>query len=585
MNLAELYNVLTEFVQEEARVQRNEHLKHIRRPIEDRIEEERCLADLKFTGNGGDDGKTFKFECSGGMGNTAQFREGDRLRLHNGEYEMGLDVILTRESDKGVELRPESSFSKLSGSLSANSFGWILDESFFDSEKMLIGGLENAIASADGRDRVLSLFAGTTQEVMEFGLDDMDDAESYADEAGLNDSQADALTMAASASHSHLVQGPPGTGKTYVLARTVATLVERGERVLLSAFTHRAIHHALQACHKAIRDPDRIGKIGNYVHDPTLAPISQYDSWGRSPLRHQFGGLLVGATPYAAASRRLADVTFDTVVIDEASQMTIPLAILAMLKGKKFIFFGDHRQLPPVLQSIPKRDAATWSVFGSLARHSAVTTLTTTYRLNADLSRWPSENFYSGDLKSHESVAVRTTVYPNGTPEHAALSSAASIVHIEVPHEASRTVSTEEADAVTAVAEAALLAGVAAEEIGVVTPYRRQAQRIRQFLRSSLPARDLNPGGIVVDTVERFQGQEREIIILSLTTSDPEFLNRVADFYYQEERWNVAATRARSKLVIIGSPAMAEFNPLDAELTESISLIRRLLDSAEKIIL
>jgi DNA replication ATP-dependent helicase Dna2 len=585
MNLTNLHTTLTDFVQEEARVQRDEHLKHIRRPIEDRVEEERCLADLTFKHLSGDDNKNCLFECPGTLGNTAQFREGDRLRLHNGEYEMGMDVMLVRESGKGIELRSEDRFSALAASVKANAYGWILDESFFDSEKMLLTGLENAMATADGRDRVLSLFAGTAQDEMDFGLDDLDDADNYADEAGLNDSQAEALTMAASAKHSHLVQGPPGTGKTYVLARTIATLVERGERVLLSAFTHRAIHHALRSCLNAIRDEECIAKIGTYIHDTTLAPISQYVSWGRCPLRHKSGGILVGATPFASASKRLADVTFDTVVVDESSQMTIPLAILAMLKGRKFIFFGDHKQLPPVLQSIPKRDAASWSVFGSLARHSDVTTLTTTYRLNKDLAHWPSENFYSGDLLSHESVAARKTVYPNGQPDHAALKTTASIVYIEIPHEGNRTVSPEEAEAVTAITDAALLAGISPEEIGVVTPFRRQAQRIRQAIRKSIRVKDLNPAAIVVDTVERFQGQERELVILSLTTSDPEFLNRIADFYYQEERWNVAATRARSKLVIIGSPTMAQFDPLDTDLAESVSLIRRLLNNAEKIAL
>jgi DNA replication ATP-dependent helicase Dna2 len=582
-SLTELHTVLTDFVRDESRVQRDQHLKHLHKPIEDRVEEERCLADLRCEGEAEHERKSYRFRAGSGLGNTSRFREGDRLRLHRGDYEAGIDVILTRESEHGVELRATDSHSRLSANIATNPAGWVLDEGFFDSEKMLLEGLERAMASADGRDRILSLFAGTAQDEMDFGLDDILDTESFAAEAGLNDSQADALTMATSAAHSHLIQGPPGTGKTYVLARTVATLVERGERVLVSAFTHRAIHNALVACHAAIRDPERIAKIGIYHHDPSLAPVPQFESWSKSPLRHVFGGLIVGATPFAAFSSRLADATFDTVVIDEASQMTIPLAILAMLKGRKFLFFGDHRQLPPVLQSIPKRDVGTWSVFGSLVRHSEITTLKTTYRLNADLARWPSESFYSGDLQPHASVADRRTVFPNRPPEHPALAHPASAIFWEVPHEGARTVSIQEADAICGIVEDAVLSGIAPAEIGIVTPYRRQAQRIRKCLRNSASLKDANVSDIVVDTVERFQGQEREIVLLSLTTSDPEFLTSVGDFFFQEERWNVAATRARSKLILVASPALLDFSPFDTDLQESVSLVHALLQSATRL--
>jgi DNA replication ATP-dependent helicase Dna2 len=77
-----------------------------------------------------------------------------------------------------------------------------------------------------------------------------------------------------------------------------------------------------------------VAKIGVPLYDPSLDSIRQFASWRKSPLPRLHGGLLVGATPFAAGSRRLAEASFDTVVIDESSQMTIPLAVLAMLKGK-----------------------------------------------------------------------------------------------------------------------------------------------------------------------------------------------------------------------------------------------------------
>ncbi|MFK5921873.1 MAG: AAA domain-containing protein [Verrucomicrobiota bacterium] len=578
-DLESLNLVLCDFVHNEAQAQRDQYQRHIQRPIEERIIEERCLADLHISNDMDPEKRSYHFTCTSRLGNTARFREGDRLRLHRGEgLDQGFDVVLVREWDKGGEIRPESGIGELTTLLETETKGWILDEGFFDSEKLLLSGLDSAMKSEDGRERILSLFGGFAQKEMEFGMEDMDDGEAYAEDAGLDFSQSEALSLAISTNHCHLIQGPPGTGKTYVLAQTIATLVERGERVLLTAFTHRAIHHALKTCHRVIRDPDRIAKIGVSVFDPALAPIAQYGSWKKSRIRHQHGGLLVGATPFAAASRRLAEARFDTVVIDEASQMTVPLAILAMMKGKRFLFFGDHQQLPPVLQSIPKHDASSWSVFGSLIRHSDVSTLKTTYRLNSELSQWPSKTFYANELVPEASIADRQLPLPNRKPGHAALSDIASLIFWQVHHEKSRTSSKEEAQAVSAIIVDAVRSGLKASDIGVVTPYRRQAKLIKQKLRQSSLLPDGAADDVVIDTVERFQGQERELVILSLTTSDSSFLDKVADFYLQAQRWNVAITRARSKLIIVGSPLLTNYTPVDPDLDDAAYLVRDLLD-------
>lgn len=578
-DLESLSRVLGDFVHNEAQAQRDQYQRHIQRPIEERVIEERCLADLQISADMDPEKRSYHFTCSSRFGNTARFREGDRLCLHRGKpSEQSFDVVLVREWDKGGEIRPESSVGQLSAILETESHGWILDEGFFDSEKMLLAGLDQAMKSETGRERILSLFGGFAQKEMEFGMENMDDGDAYAEDAGLDFSQTEALALAISTNHCHLIQGPPGTGKTYVLAQTVATLVERGERVLLTAFTHRAIHHALKTCHQVIRDPDRIAKIGVPVFDPSLAPIAQYGSWKKSRIRHQHGGLVVGATPFAAASRRLAEARFDTIVIDEASQMTVPLAILAMMKASRFIFFGDHRQLPPVLQSVPKQEASSWSVFGSLIEHSEISTLKTTYRLNSELSRWPSKTFYANELVSDPSIAERQLPLPNRKPGHAALADSSSLVFWQVHHQKSQTSSKEEASAVSSIIVDALRSGLKAADIGVVTPYRRQAKLIKQKLRRSSLLPDGAADEVVIDTVERFQGQERELVILSLTTSDSSFLDKIADFYLQAERWNVAITRARSKLIIVGSTLLLNYTPVDPDLDDAAYLVRDLLD-------
>lgn len=307
-DLLALYRTLKEFIEDEARVQREQFLKHITRPLEERVMEERCLDRLRYTGDYDPKRGTFRFVCDGPHGNAACFRPGDRLRLHRGDYESStLEAQLIRESDRDLELRPENTMTGFRLALKETAADWILDESYFEIHALLLKGLDAAMESEMGRERVLSLFAGTGQLEMDiFDLGDMDSVAAFGEEAGLNESQTEALALATSSQHAHLVQGPPGTGKTFVLARTVAALVERGERVLVSAFTHRAIHHALKGCLRTVRDPKRLAKIGVPIHDPELGKIRQYENWSKCPLKHVEGGIVVGATPFSAYSKRLS---------------------------------------------------------------------------------------------------------------------------------------------------------------------------------------------------------------------------------------------------------------------------------------
>jgi DNA replication ATP-dependent helicase Dna2 len=120
--------------------------------------------------------------------------------------------------------------------------------------------------------------------------------------------------------------------------------------------------------------------------------------------------------------------------------------------------------------------------------------------------------------------------------------------------------------------------------MAVVTPYRAQAREIRTLLAQAVDG----PGAvrqIVIDTVERMQGQERDLIFLSLTTSNPAFALNLADFFYQPERLNVAVTRARSKLIIVGSTNLFQTQPEEPELQEAIALLEDLVKSCDYVVL
>jgi DNA replication ATP-dependent helicase Dna2 len=125
---------------------------------------------------------------------------------------------------------------------------------------------------------------------------------------------------------------------------------------------------------------------------------------------------------------------------------------------------------------------------------------------------------------------------------------------------------------------ALLVGGIPSSEIGIVTPFRAQSREIRTLLRRAVPD-PVARQQIVVDTVERMQGQERDVIIVSLTTSNPVFAAEIADFFFQPERLNVAITRPRVKLIIVGSRALRETAPVDLDQQLAVERFNDLLDA------
>ena len=262
------------------------------------------------------------------------------------------------------------------------------------------------------------------------------------------------------------------------------------------------------------------------------------------------GGYVIGATPFATCSARLENFQFDTVIFDEASQVTVPLALMAMRKAKRFVFVGDHKQLPPVVLSAPV--LAEHSVFGKLimTQPAVSVLLTQTYRMCQDLARWPGERYYDGKLLAVGPNAQRQFSLLQVPQKFVTiLSEAHPLVFIRSPGLNARQVNRAEAQQVGAIVEQAVAAGLTAADIGVVTPFRSHAKALKaEFARRNIAGRR----EIVTDTVERMQGQEREMIILSLCATDPQYLTAIAAFFFQAQRLNVAITRPQTKLIVFG---------------------------------
>jgi DNA replication ATP-dependent helicase Dna2 len=333
-----------------------------------------------------------------------------------------------------------------------------------------------------------------------------------------------------------------------VLAQLASTLAAEGQKVLVTAVTHRAINHALKKT-QALRFGPDVVKIGGAERaDDDVTTFSSFQDWRAQALG---GGVVVGATCHS----KLDHTFFDTVIFDEASQFPIPLAIRGMLYGKRYVLIGDDQQMDPVVVADHPDPWVSWSIFKLLQQHDPGTMLQTTYRLNAELNAFISKTFY-GDRLQPSAQAAKSTIHYARRPRHfEILDPAKPSIVVEVPHQGATVRSLEEAQLAAALALDAHQSGVPGAEIGIITPYRAQERLIKhELLRQA--GRAGVPRGLVVETVERVQGQERELTILSLTVSDLAYAADAAEFFFRPSRFNVALTRARSKRIVLMDPGL-----------------------------
>ena len=567
--LFEMQDELRAFVRAEHEAQRGHLALLWAKPVEERVEEGRCLAGAWIKEVRGAKGLVL-----GVGGNDSRFREGDFVTLSKGDPNMPFcDAVVLEAEDEHIEVQLWGRGSDSLG-LPLGFRGLHLDETSIDLERFYLAAIEDLAKTTTGREKILPLLDGALKPKLD--LEEFEAAEGQAKKQGFEDEQAKAVASALATDLCWLIHGPPGTGKTRVLAWIVSELLKQGARVLVTSATHRAINNLLEAIAEVSGDRSRLAKITPF-HDRTLS-VAQYERFAETPFGKLGSGYVIGATPFALRSSRLSGVDFDTVIIDEASQVTLPLAVMAMLAGQRFIFAGDHRQLPPVCRSLAPSEAGRASIFGRLVGRGMETMLPVTHRLNEPLCQWPSESFYLSRLRPSPSAAGRRLALAECSGEfQELLAPEPCVVWACVPHSGSRSCSLEEVEVVAGILLALRGIGYAWKDVGVVVPFRRQARALRQRLWRTLKQ---SPGaaGLVADTVERMQGQEREIIIVSFATSDPMFAERLAEFLFQPERLNVAATRPRTKLILVASPDLIEFaeSPRFRERCDSfVSLFRQ----------
>lgn len=545
------------------------------KPLSERLAQGKAIDNLRFLGF--TDDNMLRLHCPE---NESFFREGDILRLHRGNPQEGpfCNVNLDYEDEDEIQIAPILGCG-IAQQLEETPDGWILDFGLFDLSERYTKAFDEAAQSQIGRNTVLPVLMNKITPVINAKRYDV--AGKLAERTGLNESQTEAFATAYATDSFYLIQGPPGTGKTWSLAYLVKTLIEDRKTVLISALTHRAINNALNKVRK-IGPELPLCKIGINSQAYDLEGVESFQTFSDAPFADAINqGYAVGATPFGARSTRLQNVTFDVVIFDEASQITLPMALMGMLSAYRYIFIGDDKQLPPVFSALPDEERLARSIFETLLPHDAVTMLTQTYRLNEELTEWPSRMFYENQLESHESARAKRLTLSTPLERHAEIIEPGSpSVFIRSHSGPARTKNPYDADIVVELVEDMLQSGVPAKEIAVVTPFRGQARVVRTLLRrSAVVGRAAR--SIVADTVERMQGQERDVILYSLTTSDADFATSMAEFIFDPRRINVSVTRARVKLIVIGSLTLLEACPTTERAQEGWEALRDLINSCE----
>lgn len=418
-----------------------------------------------------------------------------------------------------------------------------------------------------------------------------------ADKDTVNVDQKKAIEKVMSARDYALVLGMPGTGKTTTIAHIIRALISQGKSVLLTSYTHTAVDNILLKLKNDSIPILRLGAIAK-IH-PEVQDFATLDShpkttfdeieqaWLRTPV--------VATTCLGVNHVLFQKRTFDYCIVDEASQITLPICLGPIRMAQTFVLVGDHNQLPPLVQNEEARvgglDVSLFKLLSDTHPDSVVN-LEHQYRMCEDIMTLSNTLIYHGSLKCGTDALRHTKLH---VPNMAALSmrhydaatflsvSQASTAQSPAPRsfcpsarpgrcwlrdllepearvrfvntdalpdsreeaKGNRIVNPCEAQLVTRLVDALLAVGVPASEVGVMTHYRSQLALLRHNLRGR------GGGAVEMHTADRFQGRDKEVVVLSLVRSNDG--RGIGDLLRDWRRINVAFTRAKTKLLVVGS--------------------------------
>ena len=445
----------------------------------------------------------------------------------------------------------------------------------------------------------------------------------------LNPTQEQAVNQVLKAKDVAIVHGPPGTGKTTTLVEAIVETLHREPQVLVCAQSNMAVDWISERLVDRgvnvlrIGNPTRVNdKMLSFTYERRFESHPDYDLlWSiRKAIRdlrqhkkrgsenwHQkmdrlksraaeleirinaelFGeARVIACTLVGSANRLLEGQKYNTLFIDEAAQALEAACWIPMRRIRRAIFAGDHCQLPPTVKSIAALKAGLGKTLMEriVENHpEAVTLLGVQYRMNEEIMRFSSDWFYDGKVKSAPQVKHRGILdydipmeWINITPDSTPHAQHQFTGYEEFIGESFGRINKREAETTidvlkqyfTKIGKTRILEE--SIDVGVISPYRAQVQYLRSLIKHDAffkPYRKL----ISVNTVDGFQGQERDIILISLVRSNDD---GQIGFLRDLRRMNVAITRARMKLIILGNSDTMTRHPFYRKLYEYVEAMR-----------
>ncbi len=356
------------------------------------------------------------------------------------------------------------------------------------------------------------------------------------------------------------IQGPPGSGKTYTGSHIIVELLRRGFRVGVSSNSHKAINNLLshvekvameqgvdfEGVKKSTKTKDESIFDGLFIQNVFINKEALDENWQ-----------LIAGTAWLF-SDVLADQVLDFLFVDEAGQVALANLIAMGTSARNIVLLGDQMQLGQPIQGIhPGRsgESSLEYLLNGLAtippEHGIF--LSTTWRMHPDVCSFISDAVYDGRLKPEKSNKNQCLI--PGKDSHPFLKPT-GIVYVPVEHDGCSQKSPEEAEVIKNIYESLLKQSyqdkskkkqrITIDNILVVAPYNMQVNLLKRTL----------PKGARVGTVDKFQGQEAEVVIVSMATSSGDYLPHHIEFLYSKNRLNVALSRAKCLALLVASPAL-----------------------------
>jgi uncharacterized protein len=360
------------------------------------------------------------------------------------------------------------------------------------------------------------------------------------------------------------VQGPPGTGKTFTGSHMILELIKAGKKVGVTAVSHEVIRNLLKAaCERAkeqgLTDFRCLHKGKPKDDNPkTLHAIDDND---RVMALFARDYRLLGGTAWLWAKPEFHD-SVDVMFIDEAGQMSLADVLAVSASARSLVLLGDPQQLEQPQQAshpVGTQASALEHLLGDAKTVAADRGLflKQTRRLHPKICQFTAEVFYENRLSSYPGLERQALLAP--ADSRAARFGDAGLVYVPVVHDGNQARADDEVDAIAVLVEeltatsvtfrnaAGEQAPLTCADLMIVAPYNAQVTALTERLP-----------GVRIGTVDKFQGQQAPVVIVSLTTSTPEDAPRGMDFLYSANRLNVATSRAKALCILVGSPRLFE---------------------------